>query len=448
MPRNARVMLVAPDCRGGKLLVRPQLPVGLGYIARALETAGIEYAVTDLNIDLVEQMMCEITRFRPHLIGVSMTSFKCRNTYTLLHDLRRAFPDPRIVVGGPHVTANKERVLEECPAIDVAVVGEGEETILQMLQDIPIHTIKGTIYRDRSEVRFTGEREAIRDLDRIPFPTYRGFKLKQYDDTIQMTSSRGCPYRCTFCGAPRLLGKKWRMRSALGMLEELEYWYVKGYRKFCFNDSNFAVNRARISHFCDEIIERDLNVSFRCDGLRADHADRTVLDQMRRAGCRSVAFGVESGSDRVLRNIKKGATRAEMEPAIKAATELGFHVTLFFIIGTPGETPEDVRRSFQLARKYKVARVVFFTLAPLPGTEIYEWAINQGFVDKFQGRYPEGEFAFSNVASIGTGMMTKDEVSCWLRRARRLENQIERRYALCQSLDRITGNKMCATGIP
>ena len=193
----------------------------------------------------------------------------------------------------------------------------------------PFVSIKGILYRDREEVRFSGEREFIANLDEFPFPTYEGFKLEKYGTSMVLNSSRGCPYKCIFCGAPRILGKKWRNRSAQGMVEELEYWYKRGYRNFCFSDSNFVIEKMRVIEFCDEVIRRNLNVRVTADGLRADHVNRFILEKMRKAGFAAVVFGVESGSNKVLHNLKKGETREQIESAIATATDLGFHVTLF-----------------------------------------------------------------------------------------------------------------------
>lgn len=442
MNKDNRVILVYPDYRNSDVFSGAYLPVGLGYVSKALEAAGIEYDVVDLNIDSVDYLMDRIRSFEPQFLGISMMSYRCKEVYRLLRNVKDTFPILKIIAGGPHVTANREIVLIECPSIDLAVVGEGEVTLVELVRGDPLVSIKGVLYRKRVEVRFSGEREFLSNLDEIPFPTYSGFKLEKYGTSMVLNSSRGCPYKCIFCGAPRILGKKWRKKSAQGMVEELEYWHKRGYHNFCFSDSNFVIEKMRVIEFCDEVIRRNLNVRFTADGLRADHVNRFILEKMRKAGFAAVVFGVESGSNKVLHNLKKGETREHIESAIATATDVGFHVTLFFLIGSPGEDVKDVEQSFQLALKYNVAKVYFFTLTPIPGTEFYDWAIEQGYMDEFKGRYPEGNFGFSKKASFRTDVLTINQLTRLIKKARRIERQIQWRYSLQKYLQKITGKKI------
>jgi anaerobic magnesium-protoporphyrin IX monomethyl ester cyclase len=175
------------------------------------------------------------------------------------------------------------------------------------------------------------------------------------------------------------------------------------------------------------------------EGLRADHVDRKLLKKMHCAGFTSLVFGVESGSNKILQNLKKGETREDIEAAIAAATDLGFIVTLFFLIGSPGEEVGDIKQSFSLARKYNVAEVYFFNLTPIPGTEFYDWAIERGILDGSETRYPERNFGFSKRALLPTDVMTIDQLSVYIRIARRVERQIRFKYAINKTL---STNKM------
>jgi anaerobic magnesium-protoporphyrin IX monomethyl ester cyclase len=435
MINKKEIVLVYPDFRS-RVYSAPGLPVGLGYIARALETAGIGYEVVDLNIDSIGYLMSRISELSPRFLGMSMLSYRCKGTYQLLQNLKHQFPRLQIIAGGPHITANRETVLNECPAIDVGVVGEGENAIIDIVHGDAPATIKGMLFREECAVRFTGERDFVPDLDQVPFPTYAGFRLEKYGKTMPLHSSRGCPYRCIFCGAPRILGRKWRKRSAHSMAQEVRYWYDKGYRSYYFSDSNFAVDKMRVWDFCQEMIDSSLAVGFASDGLRADHVDRDLLVQMSRAGFRAVTFGVESGSDKVLRNLMKGETRASIESAIKAAVDLGLRVSLFFLIGSPGEEADDIEQSFELARKYNVARVYFFTLTPIPGTEFYDWVLARGHLEGRETRYPEGNFGLEEKADFPTDTMTIDQLNRNIKLARRIERQVMHRFLLQRFLGR------------
>lgn len=434
MTNKIDILLIYPNFRSSDVFSNPGLPVGLGFIARSLENVGFKYEVIDLNIDTKEYLMSRISETNSQFLGISMLSYRCKESYKLLQNVKYHWPQLKIIAGGPHITANREVVLMDCPAIDVGVVGEGEIAITEIIRGDPLTTIRGLLYREDAAVRFTGEREYIVDLDTLLFPTYDGFKLEKYGKTMPLHSSRGCPYRCIFCGAPRIMGKKWRRRSAQNMVEEVKYWYGKGYQDFYFSDSNFVVDKARVASFCEEIVESTLHVSFTADGLRADHVDRIILEKMHCAGFTNITFGVESGSNKILQNLKKGETRENIEAAISAATDLGFIVTLFFLIGSPGEDGDDIRQSFDLARKYNVARVYFFNLTPIPGTEFYDWVIERGILDGSETRYPEGNFGFSKRALLPTDIMTIDQLSRYIRIARRTERQIRFKYAINKML--------------
>jgi anaerobic magnesium-protoporphyrin IX monomethyl ester cyclase len=435
--KSSKVILLFPDYRCGGVFQSAGLPVGLGYIAKALKEAAIDYEIVDLNIDSVDYLMDRIRNYEPRYLGISMMSYRCRDVYNLIHNIKDKFPNLTIVAGGPHVTANRESILIECPSIDVGVVGEGEVSFVELVHGNPPLSVGGILYREEGEVRFTGAREFISNLDEIPFPTYEGFKLEKYGKIMVLNSSRGCPYKCIFCGAPRILGKKWRKRSKQGMVEELDYWYKKGYRRFYISDSNFGVDKKRVLDFCDEIIIRNLDVTFIADGLRADHFNHIMLEKLKAAGFTDLTFGVESGSEKVLCNLKKGETCEQIESAIAIATDLGFRVTLFFLIGSPGENIEDIKQSFQLARKYNVANVYFFNLTPIPGTEFYDWAIEHGYFDETKEKYPEGNFGFSNNALFPTDVMTIEQLNRWIRQARRIERRIQTRYFIREELSRI-----------
>ncbi|MDR4508954.1 MAG: B12-binding domain-containing radical SAM protein [Candidatus Brocadiaceae bacterium] len=435
--KGKKILFIYPDYRDG--LMRPQLPVGLGYIARSLENAGIEYRVIDLNIDSFEDLVRKIEEFCPEYIGVSMMSYRCGKTYELLCALKNQFPFITLIAGGPHITVNREKALEECPAIDIGIVGEGEISMVEALCGSTISLVKGALYREGQEVRYAGDRDFIKNLDEIPFPTYNGFKIARYSNDMRLASSRGCPYQCVFCGAPKILGQQWRKRSAGGMMEELAYWFEKGYQNFNFNDSNFAMDRNRVVSFCEEIIKSNMDVQFTVEGLRADHVNKDLLEKMRRAGFVHLTYGIESGSDNVLRKLRKGASRQQMESAIATSTALGYRVALFFVIGSPGERAEDIRQSFQLALKYPVALALFFNLTPIPGTEFYKWITAQGYRDELNGWYPEENFGFSKQALFGTDVMEKDQLTRWIKKARRLERQIQYRYRLQIRLQHMTG---------
>ena len=166
-----------------------------------------------------------------------------------------------------------------------------------------------------------------------------------------MASSRGCPYKCIFCSVKAVAGGKLRVRSPENVIDEIEYWYQKGYRKFNFVDDNFTFYRDRVYKICDEIQRRGLkNLKFTCaGGIRADTVDHKLLARMKEVGFYYNAFGVEGGNDKVLKSIKKGEKMEQIRSAIKDACDLGYEVMLFFLVGSPGETWKDIEDSVAVA---------------------------------------------------------------------------------------------------
>ena len=356
--------------------IRP--PIGLGYLSEMLQQQGIDHQVIDMSLGYsVRQVQKKIALFQTDLIGVSMTSLFHRSVYEILHTFKRQFPTLPIVAGGPHISTMRQQVLEECSAIDYATTLEGDDTLLELCQGKPVEQIKGLLYRTpTNEILYTGDRQFIMDLDRLPFPKYKNFELSKYvAREIGIITSRGCPYACTFCPVKTTIGRTTRFRSVQPIVDELEYWYRQGYRDILILDDNFAMKQDRVYAICDEIEKRGLQgFRFRCgNGIRADHVDYDLLKRMYAVGFRFLSFGVESANDRVLQAIKKGEHLARIEQAVKDACEIGYDVTLFFIIGLPTETPKEAEASIRFAQKYPVFDAKFYNLIPFPNTEIYDW---------------------------------------------------------------------------
>jgi len=183
--------------------------------------------------------------------------------YELLKEVKLFFPNIKIVAGGPHISYLRKKVLQECPEIDFGVIMEGEETIVELCKNQDISRIGGLLYREGSLIRYTGEPPFL-ELDRIPCPTYAHFEIDKYSREINIVSSRGCPYRCIFCGSFHSMGRKWRGRSALSLIKEIEYWCGRGFRNFSFVDSNFLPSEERVYNFCDEVEKQGLKIKLHC----------------------------------------------------------------------------------------------------------------------------------------------------------------------------------------
>jgi len=384
--RYNRVLFVIPP-----FIRRRRAPfAGIGYLSAFLSHHGIENDVVDMALGYgIKDLFKKINRFNPDLIGIFMMTYRYKVACELISQVKDKY-NIDVVVGGPHVSINRSEVLEESLA-DYAVKLEGEFTLKELCEGKELDKIDGLIYRNEGKVIENRDRSFIKNLDALPFPTYDKFQLQKYTlpDGIPIISSRGCPYSCIFCPVAKAIGQIFRMRSAKSVVKEIECWYQRGYRKFAFQDDNFTLIKQRVHEICDLIEGRGLkglilNIP---NGIRADRVDRPLLEKMKRVGFRLIAFGVESGNDKVLQALKKGEKIETIERAIKNACDLGFDVVLFFLVGSPSETPEDVMDSVRLALKYPIIHAFFYNLMPYPQTELYAWIDSHNYFVKHPSMY-------------------------------------------------------------
>lgn len=356
------------------------LPVGLGCLAEQLLKAGIDYEFVDMSCNKIDFLKSKIISYKPNFIGISLMSLDIDYNYNFISEIKTQFEYVKIIAGGPHISFMKEEALLDCPDIDFGIVHEGEESLIELVQSNNPIGIKGIIYRNGEKIIYNGDRNFIQNLGDFNYPTYKKFELSNYGTRIDIISSRGCPFNCIFCGAHFSMGKKWRARSSEAIVEEIEFWYKKGYIDFNFVDSNFFFDKRRVIELCDMLKNKGLNITLSSDGMRADDADVEMLQKMKELGLQSVAIGVESADETILKNIKKGESLSQIENAIKTCISLDINVLLFFIIGLPGETKESVEKSFEFALKYPVSNAHFFNINPLPKTELYKWAEENNYL--------------------------------------------------------------------
>ncbi|MFC1804916.1 B12-binding domain-containing radical SAM protein [Candidatus Omnitrophota bacterium] len=372
--RFSRVLLISPSYG----YYDPFLPIGLAYIAQSLSDAGIAYQVLDMSLGYKRHdIKSTLKRYKPDLVGISLQTLGHKKRYQLINYIKKCCPSVKIVAGGPHLSTLKKRVLEECQDIDYGIVMYGEQPITELCRGRPLEEIKGLIYRDNNKIILNIE--GIYQIQNHSFPKYDGFELSKYlfaaDVPIPIVSSRGCPFQCTFCISRIAFGSRFYARSAEDVADEIEYWHKRGRSIFCFLDDNFTLDAERVYLICAEFQKRGLDkLEFRItNGVRADRVDRKLLVRMKEAGFKALSFGVESGSDKILRVLKKQETVLQIESAIKDACELGYQVTLYFLIGSPYETWEDLNASFRLALRYPIYQVRMYNIIPIPNTELFDW---------------------------------------------------------------------------
>lgn len=380
--------------------------LGLFYVAGVLEKAGHEVAIVDKPINEAvkrtwetldasfKETIQEVLRTSPEVVGMTVT---CHTYYglELLNVLRTLLPKSTMVVGGPQVTFIPDDVLSSYPSIDYVVRGEGEYTMLKLVNALEEHRnppktyeIDGLSYRRDGKIRNNPDAPLIQNLDELPYPARHLANLEKYpeDTRITLVTSRGCPHNCIFCSSQKMW-RKYRPRTVEKVLEELTFLVEKySPKRVNFVDDTFAVNRNRTTRLCQGIRERNLGVVW--SAMTRAGLGRELLQQMYDAGCRVLYFGCESGDDSTLKTITKGITAEQIESTVKMALRIGFQVTCSFVINLPFETPEKARTTISFAKKLKEmgAQIQAHMLAPYPGTPIFENTDKYNLTLKHQGK--------------------------------------------------------------
>lgn len=341
-----------------------EFPLGLGYIAAVLEQNGFEVEMIDACLEnlSIKAIKERIERLAPDVVGISMLAAIARTAVAIAQATKEVDSHIPVVVGGPHATFAYRNLLENYP-IDYVVMGEGEETMLKLMQALrdrrEVEKIKGLAFRQTQDITVTPPRPPITNLDRLPFPARHLVDYNKYlshGRPAESMGSRGCSYRCAYCVSPRLFGR-WRGRSIANIIDELDF-LKKHYPKiksFIFWDDIFTFNRDRTIKLCQALIERGLNhYSWECLA-RIDQIDSEMLNLMAKAGCTRIKYGIESGSSEILKRIHKNIDLNVAEKAFELTRKAGIEAISFFMIGNPGETMETFHRhERQTGKKVKV----------------------------------------------------------------------------------------------
>ncbi len=365
----------------------PSPPLGLAYLAGALERAGVEVHILDFVVFPYSRAALEsfLRHFKPDVVGVTSVTMNFKDAICKLHDVKNFDPDILTVMGGPHVTFCGEKTLAAHPELDVVVVGEGEQTVVELAEIVhnrdDLKYIKGIQYRNGSEIQSTPLRSPF-ELDQLPIPSRHLLPLGRYRALgmpISMTTSRGCPYQCTFCVGRKMGGARVRRRNPAHVVAELEYLNTLNFHQINIADDLFTANQDHCLAVCDEIIRRNLKLKW-TSFARVDTVSEEIMVRMKSAGCNAVSFGIESANPEILKKIKKGITIKQVIAAVKLCTQVGITPYASFILGLPGETPETLKETLGFSRELKKMGLAsgFHLLAPFPGTEIREYSRQLG----------------------------------------------------------------------
>lgn len=383
---TCRVILLNPPTA----VPSSEILLNLAYLSSVLKRAGHKVLVLDgtaPNKPLSEdEIKRQILQFQPHFIGVTLTINYIPQTYDYLKRLRQLkIP---IIAGGPHANCLPEEVLQH--GSDIVAIGEGEDTILELAEHFldkkELKDIDGICFKEKDGTfHYTTNRPLIENLDKIPFPDFSDFPIVNYTGSDSpdsspifwsVFSSRGCPYNCIFCSSHNVFGRTYRMRSPKNVIQEIEHLAeTYGSRTFAFQDDEAFINKKRISEFCDLVKKSKFPLKFSAR-LRIDSLSEEMLEMMKSANFKRLAFGIESFNDETLQKINKMYNVETIIKGFKILKKTGFNIIHFNnIIGFPWETPKHLESSIK--ELSKVDRLDFcfassVTPIPYPNTRLYE----------------------------------------------------------------------------
>jgi anaerobic magnesium-protoporphyrin IX monomethyl ester cyclase len=376
---NMRFLLVNPFY---PLPENPSPPLGIAYLAAALERAGAEVKVLDFVVTPYSKgaLESELNGFMPQVVGVTAVSMTFDNAIQVVRDVKSIAPDVVTVMGGPHVSFCAEETLDSFPELEVIALGEGEETVVDLAREASDgqnwKEIRGIVYRDGSKILKAPTREPIGDLSKLPLPARHLIPLGRYRALgmpVSMTTSRGCPFKCIFCVGRKMVGSKVRYRDPGMVVDEFGYLAGLDFTQINIADDLFTANRNHCLSVCREIMARKIKARW-SSFARVDTVSREVLEAMKEAGCTTVSFGVESANPDILKTIRKGITLEQVIAAINLCIEVGILPHVSFILGLPGETPDTLKETEEFGRRLKDMGALygFHLLSPFPGTEVRE----------------------------------------------------------------------------
>jgi radical SAM superfamily enzyme YgiQ (UPF0313 family) len=401
------IVFIVPHYRAGKGFIwksieyRFQSP-GVLSLASFIQAKGYKTSIMDCNLEQIREedfqrsfrKRYENSTFKS--IGISSATQTIRAAYRMAKWLKAAFPQARIIFGGPHPTALPEDVLKQ-EEIDLVVMGEGEQTLLQILSGSQLHDIRGISYRTDQGIVVNGATERIADLDALPVCDYSLVPMhlcKPLIGTYQklpatiLVTARGCPGRCTFCS--RVVGNQLCVQSAERIIKEIETLYHQyHFRQIIFYDDTFVSDAKRIAAFCDLLVASGMKIRWTCSS-RVDKVYPDLLKKMKAAGCHQIMYGIESFNETVLKGINKMTTLRDIQYAIAETRKAGIETRAAIMLGNPGDTEAILNENIRQLKKLNPDLIQVTITTPLPGSKSFHQLREAGKIltfdwDKYDG---------------------------------------------------------------
>ena len=391
-------MTTAPPENAPWYLGRKFPPLGLSYVAAALEKAGFQVQMLDnyLQKKTIVEVQKLVKQLNPEVVGITCSSATYHKCVETAAAIKEATPNCKIVAGGWHPSYMPESMLQH-PGIDYVIMGEGERAMVELAtfvtqgeKTMVLGDIAGLAYR-RGDKMLKNAPKFIENLDEIPFPARHLLPMEQYERKMEflgvepvdiMSITRGCPFSCAFCETRKMWGPTCRFFSPKRVVDEVKYMIDKFSSKgIYFINDNFTIRKKETIELCELLKKEKFDLQWICD-TRADMLTQELLIKMREAGCRTIWFGVESGVPRILEKINKHISLEQVEQAFKICRKEGIQVAASFMLGIPGETKADMETTFKFAQKLNPDLCQFNVFIAYPDSLLYEEILQSGSYEK------------------------------------------------------------------
>ena len=355
-------------------------PLGIACIAASLLEKKHIVKIFDLNIYTTEKFVKELKEFKPDFVGISFVTPLIKEAEKICKLVKKESPNIKVICGGPHASSFPESSLRETSA-DISVIGEGDFIIQEIVNEKSLAKIKGIAYLENGKIKVNRRREFIKNLDELPFPAYHLYEKNKYlvpyaiakkNPVAWVETSRGCVFGCVYCNKS-CFGKTFRVKSPERVVEEFKKIKELGYKEIHLTDDGFTTDIERAKKICDLLIQENVKILWSTiTGIRVDRVDFELLKKMKMAGCYRVYFGIESGNQKIIDNIKKGIKLEQVVREVECAKKAGLEVAGYFMIGLPGETKKEMQDTINFAKKLELDLAKISITIPLPATEMFE----------------------------------------------------------------------------
>lgn len=368
----------------------PFAPLGLLHIAAVLREAKHQTQLIDMTF---QEDFKLIKKAIPctDIVGISISTPLANTAYKIVKYIRDIKPNMTIIGGGPEATIRPRDILAN--GFDIAIIGEGDLTILDLLQKLndreSLHTVKGIAYKEGAQIKLVEPREFMQNIGDLPLPAFDMIDWKKYRqngvEVLPLITSRGCPFNCFFCQPVlrKMFGNKIRQLTPVKVINQIKCAMSEsGMDSFFFVDDTFAFNKDWVKEFCNEILKDGLKISWGCQSrVNSEILNKDMLRLMKKSGLTGMSLGVESGSQKILDFLQKGIKVEDTHRAFKLCRKMGIYTHAYIIFGTPTETKKDLANTVRLIKKIKPDSIGISRLTPTPGSQLYDYVMKNNTIN-------------------------------------------------------------------